>query len=209
MENPHEFFFITPWKSTSFLIDYGISACFFQYPLKFHSLNSPYLFSFWNRVVIKMCLVSIILKEIRSGWIRKYQVLLFFMLRQLKATDSLRNSDEVAWNLAISEANLCRGSQKSFVKFTEKNLGQSLFFNYSATLKEDSGTSAFLWILKFFKNTFFCQIPSGYCFCSLKNHSEILEKSLQNLTLECCCNNLKTPAKKFVLVNTCIGNWLF
>ena len=91
-----------------------------------------------------MCLVSIILKEIRSGWIRKYQVLLFFMLRQLKATDSLRNSDEVASNLAISEANLCRGSQKRFVKFTEKNLGQSLFFNYSATLKEDSGTRAFL-----------------------------------------------------------------
>ena len=43
-----------------------------------------------------MCLVSIILKEIRGRWIRKYQVLLFFMLRQLKTTASLRNSDKVA-----------------------------------------------------------------------------------------------------------------
>ena len=43
MENPHGFFLITPRKSTSFLIDSGISACFFQYPLKFHFLNSPYL----------------------------------------------------------------------------------------------------------------------------------------------------------------------
>ena len=84
-----------------------------------------------------MCLVSIILKEIRGRWIRKYQVLLFFMLRQLKTTDSLINSDEVAWNLAISEANLCRGSTKhsfyktflkNFVKFTEKDLCQSLLF---------------------------------------------------------------------------------
>ena len=53
MENPHDFFLITPRKSTSFLIDSGISACFFQYPLKFHVLNSPYLFFFWNRVVIE------------------------------------------------------------------------------------------------------------------------------------------------------------
>ena len=43
-----------------------------------------------------MCLVSIILKEIRGRWIRKYQVLLFFMLRQIKTTASLRNGDEVA-----------------------------------------------------------------------------------------------------------------
>ena len=34
------------------------------------------------------------------------------MLRQLKTTDSLINSDEIAWNLAISEVNLCRGSTK-------------------------------------------------------------------------------------------------
>ena len=90
-----------------------------------------------------MCLVSIILKEIRGRWIRKYQVLLFFMLRQLKTTDSLINSDEVAWNLAISEANLCRGSQnsfyktflKNFVKFTEKDLCQSLFFKTFCNFK--------------------------------------------------------------------------
>ena len=48
-----DFFLITPTKSTCFLIDSGISACFFQYPLKFHVLNSPYLFFFWNRVVIE------------------------------------------------------------------------------------------------------------------------------------------------------------
>ena len=42
-----------------------------------------------------MCLVSTILKEIRGGWIRKYQVLLLFMPKQLKTTASLRNDDEV------------------------------------------------------------------------------------------------------------------
>ena len=135
-----------------------------------------------------MCLVSIILKEIRGRWIRKYQVL-FFMMRQLKTTASLRNSDKVAWNLAISEANLCRGSTKhsfyktflkNFMKFTEKDLWQVSFLKHSATLKENSGTSVFLWILKFFKNTFFCKMPLGHCFHSFKNHSG----SIQNLPLE-------------------------
>ena len=59
-----------------------------------------------------------------------------FYAETIKKTDSLRNSDEVAWYLAISEANLCRASQnsfykiflKNFVKFTEKDLFQSLFF---------------------------------------------------------------------------------
>ena len=157
---------ITTRKSTSFLTDSGISAGFFQYPLKLRVLNSPYLAFSWNWVVIKMRLVSIILKEIKSGWIRKYQVLLFFMLRQLKTTDSLINSDEVAWNLAISEANLCRGSTKhsfyktflkNFVKFTEKDLCRVSFLKYSATLKEGSGTSVFLWVLKFFKTHFFAK----------------------------------------------------
>ena len=44
MENPHDFFLITRGKSISFLIDFGISAGFFQYPLNFHVLNSPYVF---------------------------------------------------------------------------------------------------------------------------------------------------------------------
>ena len=66
------------------------------------------------------------------------------MLRQLKTTDSLINSDEVAWNLAISEANLCRGSTKhsfyktflkNFVKFTEKDLCQNLFFKTFCNFK--------------------------------------------------------------------------
>ena len=42
-----------------------------------------------------MHLVSIIFKKIRDEWIRKYQILLFFMLRQLKTTASLRNGDKV------------------------------------------------------------------------------------------------------------------
>ena len=54
MENAHEFFYITPRKSTSFSIDFGLSACFFQYPFKFHVLNPRIcFFFFWNRVVIK------------------------------------------------------------------------------------------------------------------------------------------------------------
>ena len=44
MENPHNFFLITPRKSTSFFIDSGISACFFQSSFKFHVLNPHYLF---------------------------------------------------------------------------------------------------------------------------------------------------------------------
>ena len=207
---------ITTRKSTSFLTDSGISAGFFQYPLKLRVLNSPYLAFSWNWVVIKMRLVSIILKEIKSGWIRKYQVLLFFMLRQLKTTDSLINSDEVAWNLAISEANLCRGSTKhsfyktflkNFVKFTEKDLCQSLFFKTFCNFKRRLWHKCFPLNSEIFKKHCFCKMPSGHCFCSLKNHSE----SIQNLPLECCYNNLKTPAKKFVLVKfqTCIGNWPF
>ena len=50
MENPDDFFLITPRKFASSLIDSGISACFFQYPFKFHYLNTP--FFFWNMVVI-------------------------------------------------------------------------------------------------------------------------------------------------------------
>ena len=78
MENPHDFFLITPIKSISFLVDSGSSACFFQYPLKFHVLSSPYLVFFWNRVVIEMCFVSIILKGIRGRRIRKNQVFTFY-----------------------------------------------------------------------------------------------------------------------------------
>ena len=89
-----------------------------------------------------------------------------------------------------------------------KTCARVSFLQHSAILKEDSGTSVFLWILKFFKNNIFCwKMPSSHCFCSLKHHSE----SIQNLPLECCYNNFKTPAKKFVLVKfqTCIGNWQF
>ena len=171
---------ITTRKSTSFLTDSGISAGFFQYPLKLRVLNSPYLAFFWNWVVIKMRLVSIILKEIKSGWIRKYQVLLFFMLRQLKTTDSLINRDEVAWNLAISEANLCRGCTKHFLNILWnlqwKTCARVSFLKHSATLKEDSGTSVFLWILKFFKNKIFAK-----CFqVTASAPWKITQKSLRN-----------------------------
>ena len=43
-----------------------------------------------------MCLGRMILTKIRGRWIKKYQVLLFFMLRHLETTDSLINSDGVA-----------------------------------------------------------------------------------------------------------------
>ena len=47
MENVHDFFLITPRKSTSLLLYSGISACFFQYPFKFHVLNPPNFFFFF------------------------------------------------------------------------------------------------------------------------------------------------------------------
>ena len=92
--------------------------------------------------------------------------------------------------------------------YRERPLPESSILKYSATLKEDSDTSAFLWIHKFLKKHMLLQNALGHCFCSLKNHSEILEKSLQNLPLECCYINLKAPAKKLVLVRfqTCVGN---
>ena len=132
-----------------------------------------------------MCLVSIILKEIWGKWKRKYQVLLFFMLRQLKTTASLRNSDKVAWNLAISEANLCRGSTKhsfyktflkNFVKFTEKDLCQSLFFKTFCNFKRRlAQLFFFFWILAFFKNKFFLRN-------AFRSLLLLLEKSLRKYT---------------------------
>ena len=137
------------------------------------------------------------------------------MVRQLKTTDSLRNNADVAWKLAISEANLCRGSQnsfyrtflKNFAKFTEKDLCQSLFFKTFCNFKRRLWHKCFPLNSEIFKNTFFCKMPLGHCFRSFINHSG----SIQNLPLEYWYNNLKTPAKKFVLVKfqTCIGNWLF
>ena len=65
------------------------------------------------------------------------------MLRQLKTTECLINSDEVSWNLAISGANLCRSSTKHFLKILWnlqwKTLARVSFLKHSATLKEDSG----------------------------------------------------------------------
>ena len=56
------------------------------------------------------------------------------MLRQLKTTVSLGNGDEVASDLAISEANLCRGStthssySKNFFEiYGERPVPESLF----------------------------------------------------------------------------------
>ena len=98
---------------------------------------------------------------------------------------------------------------KIFVKFTEKDPCQSLFFeklcNFRRRLWHEYFPFEFWNILKTF--FFFLQNASGQCFCSLKN----LSKSMQNLPLECWYNNLKTCAKKFVLVEfqTCIKNWPF
>ena len=79
-----------------------------------------------------------------------------------------------------------------------KTCARVSFLKHSVTLKENSGRSVFPWILNF---------PSGHCFCPLKNHSE----SIQNLPLECCYNNLKTPANEVVLAKfqNFIENWLF
>ena len=122
------------------------------------------------------------------------------MLRQLKPTDSLISSHEVAQNLAIAEANLCRGSTKhsfyktflkSFVKFTEKDLCQSLFFKTFCNFKRRLWHKCFPLNSEIFKKHCFCKMPSGHCFCSLKNHSE----SIQSLPLECWYNNLRTHAE--------------
>ena len=104
MENRYDFLLITPRKYTSFSTDSEISSCFFQYPLKFYVLNSPCLSISGIGWQSNICFVSIILKEIRLRQL--------FMSRQLKTADSLKNSDEVVKNLAISEANICRGSTK-------------------------------------------------------------------------------------------------
>ena len=111
-----------------------------------------------------MCLGRMILTKIRGRWIKKYQVLLFFMLRQLETTDSLINSDGVAWNFAISEANLCRGSTKhsfyktflkNFVKFTEKDLCQSLFFKTFCNFKRRLWHKCFPLNSEIFQKDFF------------------------------------------------------
>ena len=97
---------------------------------------------------------------------------------------------------------------KNFVKFTEKEQCQSLFLKHSATLKEDSGTSAFLWILKSFKNIFFFFFAK--CLQVTASAPWKTPQSIQNLPQECWYNNLETCAEKFVLVKfqSCIGNWL-
>ena len=138
------------------------------------------------------------------------------MLRQLKTTDSLINSDEVAWNVAVSKANLCRSSTKhsfyknflkNYVKFTEKDLCQSLFFNTSCNFKGRLWYKCFPFNSETLLKHFFFKMPSGHCFCSLKDYSE----SIQNVPLEYWYNNLKTCAERFVLVKlqTCIRNRLF
>ena len=92
-ENPNEFFLIT-------LKNHFFFYLFCKYCMLYLAWNSMFStppISFFSGIgwSLKICLVSIILKEFMGGWIRKYQVYLFFMLRQLKTTDSLRNSDKV------------------------------------------------------------------------------------------------------------------
>ena len=124
-----------------------------------------------------------IFKKIRGRLIIKYQVLLFFMLRSLKTTEYLINSDDVPWSLAILEANICWGSTKysfyktflkNFVKFTEKDLCQSFFFKTFCNFKRRLWHIVFLWILKSFKKIFFTK-----CFRSLLL---LLDKSLRKYT---------------------------
>ena len=53
MENPYNFFLITPRISTSFLIDSGISTCFFPCPHPCHLFG---LDLFWNSQVLLVCI---------------------------------------------------------------------------------------------------------------------------------------------------------
>ena len=131
-----------------------------------------------------MYLVNSILKETRGRWITKYQVLLFFMLRQLEITASLRNGDEMAWNLAVSEPNLCKCSTKlslykkflkTFVKFTEKDMHQSLFFRAFCNFKRKLWHKCFPLNSDFFKKTFFLQN-------AFRSLLLLLEKSLRKYT---------------------------
>ena len=131
----------------------------------------------------------------------------------------MRNSDEVASNLAISEANFCRGSQnsfcktflKSFVKFTEKDLCHNLFFKTFCNFKKRLWHKCFPLNSDFFKKHIFLQNTFRSLLLLLENSLRNPWEITKNLPLECCCNNLKTPAKKFVLVKfqTCIRNWPF
>ena len=139
--------------------------------------------------------------------VRKCWVFLFFMSRN----GDLFLSDEVAWNLTFQHQSFVEVLQylaivKKFAKLTKKDLCQSLFLKHPATLKEDSGASIFPWILKFLKKTF---LKNAFRWLLLL--LEKLLRSIQNLPLQCWYNNLKTHAKKLVLVKfqTRIGNWLF
>ena len=104
-----------------------------------------------------------------------------FYAETIKKTDSLRNSDEVAWYLAISEANLCRASQnsfykiflKNFVKFTKKDLFQSLFFLNIQQLWKKTLTQVFLFEFWNFLKTIFLQN-------AFRSLLLLLEKSLRN-----------------------------
>ena len=118
------------WQRSNFSVfNFGMNVLLpysrycFPYFLPYQNClsSTPPIWVFFNRVVIEMYLASIIFKEIRCGWIRKYQVLLFFMLRQLKTTDSLRNSDELVWNFALFQKQifvevLKTASTKHFLK---------------------------------------------------------------------------------------------
>ena len=113
------------------------------------------------------------------------------MLRQLKTTNSLRNGDEVAWNLAISEANLCRGSTKhsfykrflkNFVKFTEKDLCQSLFFKTFSNFKRR------LWH-KCFKSIFFLKNAVRSLFLLLEKSLRKYTKPTTRMLLQYTCKN--------------------
>ena len=166
-----------------------------------------------------MCLVSILLKEIRGRWIRKYQVLLFFMLRQLKTTACLRMGHEVAWNLAVSEANLSRGSTKhSFYKtFPKKKLWNlqrktCVRKNILPLSKEDSGTGVFLWMLKFFKNKLFLQNAFRSLLLlfekSLRKYTKptnrMLLESFKNTWKEICFSNVSDLYRELTFLDSII-----
>ena len=70
-----------------------------------------------------------------------------------------------------------------FRKFTGKHLCCSFFFQKSSRplacnfIKEDTPTQVFLWILQFFKNSFFHRTSSVGCFCLWNSCLKTIRKS--------------------------------
>ena len=98
-----------------------------------------------------------------------------------------------------------------FTKFTEKDLCKSLFYKHPATLKEDSGTSVLLWILKLFKSTFFAErLPVTTKNLRLSNVNRVIIGNLNINSLTNKFDQLKEIVLEYidilVITETKLGN---